>query len=665
MTASNPTVSIIMPVYNGQKYLSEAIESVLAQTFSSYELLIVDDGSQDDSYATATAFAKDHPEHIRLFTHPNHRNRGVATSRNLALKQARGAYVAFLDQDDYWHREKLQKHVAFMDAHPEVALSYTQAGIVRAGDGSIFTPGVETLGDEPPTEFLSAFFKIILIELNYIFSAVMMRTTVLRDLGGLPERLPFQSDDRIMVAQVSMDHAIARLPEVLCYFRAHDDHYTANVLRSGIGPMLVFDLQTRLVNWLLKNDHGDVAEYTTYYILPRTYADALVFLRSVGPGVLIKQVFGKKTPNHTRVTKWLLRCLAYRVGWKMNDPLSKLLHTVRRQSCWSGRHQVEDQINQRDYTVTGDGRRRAAFQPVVSVILVAHNDDVYLGETIESIRAQTVKDIEILVVNNHSTDASERIAETYAKDPAGHMASLTLPPGMSSPIQAANLALSIARSRYICFVRAGDRWPPDKLEKLVAHMEQHTDTALCLCGAYEVRFLQKQGQSHRDKPGIQVTPPNQQFVPAFQVVSSLHAFALNTSLFRASAFSALNAMPKNCPPAIAPAVFAAGVCASARADSLAFSEGEYRTDVDTIPAPVRLLSMQTHAMKFLLRQKRRAHAIDIAARLLPGAMLQCLRAQRWKGLGTVTRALGSVLVRFPHWPLIVLRFRAAQRRKPS
>ncbi|NCC53695.1 MAG: glycosyltransferase family 2 protein, partial [Spartobacteria bacterium] len=466
-------------------------------------------------------------------------------------------------------------------------------------------------------------------------------------------------------AQVSINHAIARLPEALCYFRAHDDHYTANVIRSGIGPMLVFDLQTRLVDWLLKNNHTDIAEYTTYYILPRTYADALVFLRNVGLCEIIKQIFGKKTPNHTRVTKWLLRCLGYRLAWKRNDPLSRRLHTVRRQSCWSGRHQVEDQINQRDYTVTGDGRQRAAFQPVVSVILVAHNDDAYLGETIESIRAQTVKDVEILVVNNHSTDASERIAETYAKDPAGHMASLTLPPGTSSPIQAANLALSIARGKYICFVRAGDRWPPDKMEKLVSHMERNSDAALCLCGAYEVRFSQKQGKSHRDEPGIQVTPPNQQFVPAFQVVSSLHAFALNTSLFRASAFGPASVLPETCPAGVAPAVFAAGVCASARTDSLSLSEGEYRTDVDAVPAPVRLLTMQTHAVKFLLRQKRRAHAIDIAARLLPGAMLQCLRAQRWKGLVTVTRALGTVLVRFPHWPLIVLRFRVSQRRKSS
>jgi teichuronic acid biosynthesis glycosyltransferase TuaG len=107
-------VSIIMPLYNAAPFISEAVRSVQAQTFSDWELLIVDDASHDGSAAIAAACAQDDAR-IRLVQHPQHA--GAAAARNTAIAAAGGRYIAFLDSDDRWLPQKLATQLAFMQAH--------------------------------------------------------------------------------------------------------------------------------------------------------------------------------------------------------------------------------------------------------------------------------------------------------------------------------------------------------------------------------------------------------------------------------------------------------------------------------------------------------------------------------------------------------------------
>lgn len=101
-----PKVSVIMPVYNRERYLSQAIESVLNQTYGDFELIIVDDGSTDNSQAIIKEYAgKD--KRIRYAFHE--KNRGVSAARNTALAMAQGEWIALIDSDDAWHPERLEK----------------------------------------------------------------------------------------------------------------------------------------------------------------------------------------------------------------------------------------------------------------------------------------------------------------------------------------------------------------------------------------------------------------------------------------------------------------------------------------------------------------------------------------------------------------------------
>ena len=124
----NNMVSIIMPSYNTGRYIAESIRSILAQTYADWELLIVDDCSSDDTDEVVAQFLGD--ERIRYFK--NERNSGAAVSRNRALREAKGRWIAFLDSDDLWAADKLEKQIAFMEKNG-YAFTYTDYRICLNG----------------------------------------------------------------------------------------------------------------------------------------------------------------------------------------------------------------------------------------------------------------------------------------------------------------------------------------------------------------------------------------------------------------------------------------------------------------------------------------------------------------------------------------------------
>ena len=119
-----PRVSVVMIFLDEERFLAEAIESVRAQTFTDWELLLVDDGSSDGSSAIARGYAEREGDRIRYLEHPGHENRGMSASRNLGIRHARGDLVALLDADDVWLQHKLSRQVALLDANPDAEMIY-------------------------------------------------------------------------------------------------------------------------------------------------------------------------------------------------------------------------------------------------------------------------------------------------------------------------------------------------------------------------------------------------------------------------------------------------------------------------------------------------------------------------------------------------------------
>jgi glycosyltransferase involved in cell wall biosynthesis len=114
---SNPRVSVVIPVRNGKDYLQEALDSVLQQSFTDLELLLIDDGSTDDDYDRYAL----QDERIRVI---HLTGTGVSRARNAGMAQSRGELIAFLDADDVWFPGKLQAQVRYFDAHPDVGVVF-------------------------------------------------------------------------------------------------------------------------------------------------------------------------------------------------------------------------------------------------------------------------------------------------------------------------------------------------------------------------------------------------------------------------------------------------------------------------------------------------------------------------------------------------------------
>lgn len=117
---SQELVSILMPSYNTEKYISASIESVLSQTYTNWELLIIDDCSSDNTDQVVSVYLKDK----RIKYLKNKKNSGAAFSRNKGLREAKGKWIAFLDSDDLWYSDKLEKQIRYMESR-RISFSYT------------------------------------------------------------------------------------------------------------------------------------------------------------------------------------------------------------------------------------------------------------------------------------------------------------------------------------------------------------------------------------------------------------------------------------------------------------------------------------------------------------------------------------------------------------
>lgn len=117
-----PLVSVIITFLNEERFLPESVQSVLAQTYQNWELILVDDGSTDGSVALAKGFAEKHPGKIFYCEHPGHTNHGLSASRNAGIAASRGSLVAFLDADDIWLPQKMALQVAIHLQHPNAGL---------------------------------------------------------------------------------------------------------------------------------------------------------------------------------------------------------------------------------------------------------------------------------------------------------------------------------------------------------------------------------------------------------------------------------------------------------------------------------------------------------------------------------------------------------------
>jgi glycosyltransferase involved in cell wall biosynthesis len=227
-----PLVTCIIPVYNGARYLGEAIASVMAQTHAPVQIVVADDGSTDETPAIARAFGP----RVTWVRQPN---TGPAAARNLGLAHARGSYVSFLDADDRWHADKLARQLARFDARPDLGLCFT---LIR-----------NYWSDEVPPERRAADPALTRPLPGYVCPTLLARRESVDRVGSFDPTLRHASEPDWILRAAADGLVIELLPEVLVDRRLHADN------RSTRNASRALDEYARLLKlWLDRRRQGRV-----------------------------------------------------------------------------------------------------------------------------------------------------------------------------------------------------------------------------------------------------------------------------------------------------------------------------------------------------------------------------------------------------------------------
>jgi glycosyltransferase involved in cell wall biosynthesis len=247
---TSPTVSVIIPTFNFGSYLREAVESVLRQTYPILELIIVDDGSTDDTESIAKSFASP----VRYL---KQENSGVSAARNFGVANASGDLIAFLDADDSWVPEKVEKQMARYASDPEIGLVHCGMREFDAVTGETTATNVE--GEEGWVAADHLLFERSVI--NASGSVIMVRRDVFNEVSGFDHRLK-NGEDWEFCLRVASRYKVGFVAEPLVNYRRHGINAHLNIREMERSTLIAwakaFDTDDPTVLRLRRRSYGNL-----------------------------------------------------------------------------------------------------------------------------------------------------------------------------------------------------------------------------------------------------------------------------------------------------------------------------------------------------------------------------------------------------------------------
>lgn len=218
-----PLVSVIIPVLNGGKYLPISLQGIEKQNYPNIEVIAVDDGSTDNSFQLLENYCKKSARTVSLLRHPGGQQAGIAASYRLALKEARGKYIIFLDQDDYWPVEKISTQLDVFKSNPDVGLIFSDVFTFNNAGKSSEKP-FQGIVNRPPANKPFHGFKRLLWG-NYIltFSNIMVRRELVRRNDFILEPEGYQ--DWMFLLLLSTRCQFYYCTNTRIYWRQHEESF--------------------------------------------------------------------------------------------------------------------------------------------------------------------------------------------------------------------------------------------------------------------------------------------------------------------------------------------------------------------------------------------------------------------------------------------------------
>ena len=435
-------VSVIIPTYNYAHFIDEAIESVLAQTFPIFEIIVVDDGSSDNTEEIIKKFG-DKVRYIKQ------KNGGVGLARNTGVKNSGGEFIAFLDADDIWLPQKIEHQIKLFQTDAEIGLITTamREFYVREKTLQIYAEGKNGWCAE----------SLLLLEPVAVGpgSTTLVKREVFEQIGGFDETKELHpSEDWEFCYRVAREFKLAFLPEVLVEYRNHGNNGHLQISRFERAMNLAFEKifsnNALEIQKLKRHSYGNLHKMLAgSYFLNRNY---------------------KKSIKHSLKSIWLIPTNLF---YFFNFPVRKLR---------------KDRENARvinEFTFSNNVMK-SNLPPIlgrrimkVSVIIPTYNYAHFIAEAVESVLAQTYPIFEIIVVDDGSTDNTTEVIKQfgdsvkYIKQKNGGVCA------------ARNNGVKNASGDFIAFLDADDDWLPAKIEKQIAKFGEDEKIGLVHCGMRE------------------------------------------------------------------------------------------------------------------------------------------------------------------------------------
>jgi len=229
-----PKVSILIPSYNSAHFLPISIESALSGTYQDFEIIVIDDGSSDNTQEVMQSFIKKYPHKIRYIWQEN---KGLAVARNTGIAQAQGEYLALLDADDKWLPCRLQEGVRILDADSSIGLVHGNITYIDINDKEIRTP-------KRRVQFLNGFIfeNIFLRKADIACPTVLFRRTCCQEAGGFDVNLSrLGCEDRDLWLRIAPQCKIAYIDKVLSFYRLTPQSMSQNIDKMTKARLYVID----------------------------------------------------------------------------------------------------------------------------------------------------------------------------------------------------------------------------------------------------------------------------------------------------------------------------------------------------------------------------------------------------------------------------------------
>ena len=458
-----PLISVCMPVYNAKRYIGEAIESILAQTFRDFEFLIIDDGSTDRSLAILERYAAQDTR-IRLSSRPN---AGYVVRLNEMLHQARGDLIARMDADDVALPERFARQVEFLHSHPEV-------DVVGGAQEQISSKGhyLSIHYDPQGHEEIEERGLTGVCAINH--PSVMMRRKAVLAVGGYQVEL-MPAEDLDLWLRMGERGRLANLPDVITRYRLHDSSVSAIAATPAAQPMA-----GGCRRGLRPSRHSSAEAEHRAVAASRPHVEASVrdVLRvgGISPGRSARGDTLRPSrckPGALVVGELAVAGVRYSENEVGQGRGMSPLTSVKRPPCARNRTSRESEMS---------AVSSAGLKHTVSVVIPLYNTEKYVAECIGSALDQTLRDLEVLVIDDGSRDRSVEIVEEIARRDS-RVRLLRHPGGVNLGVsRTRRLGIVEASGEYIAFLDADDAFEPSKLERQVSLMKAHPGCLLCHTG---------------------------------------------------------------------------------------------------------------------------------------------------------------------------------------